>query len=196
MANILLLDDDNTVLYALKEGLINSGFTVFSTSNADEAVAIAKQESINLALFDYCLDGETGLEVIEKITEFKYLPFVIITSSDDEDVIIGAGKMGALGFITKPINIDSLIPQIKIAIIRGKHYYRLEVDTENTRIINIAVGIIVSRLNINPDKARSMLNIMSRNERMKLKDMAENIVRDYDNDSSQDTISKFLMNRS
>ncbi len=116
----------------------------------------------------------------------------MITSTVDEDIILQAAKLGAVNYIIKPFSIESLIPQVNVGIIRAKHIFNLEIDTEYTRIINLAVGIIASRFSIPLNQALSLLNTNSRKARISKKELAQGIVDEQNNISSKSVFAQFF----
>jgi len=193
---ILIFDDDPSILYSLSEGLKLAGFHVITAESSDEVMSHCHNHSFDLALIDFTLNSEeiTGLDLIEAIHKIKYLPFLMITSTVDEEIILQAAKLGAVNYIIKPFSLESLIPQVHVGIIRAKHIFNLEIDTEFTRIINHAIGIIAARLSISLNQARSELNIKSRKARISKKELSQLIVDEQNAISSPDWVSKYFLN--
>jgi DNA-binding NtrC family response regulator len=122
---ILLVDDDNDILSALKMLLVPEGFEVSLTQNPEAAIAAVHKESFNLVLMDlnYSLDttsGEEGLRLIADIRKLDdVLPIVVMTGWATIEVAVSTMQNGANDFIQKPWDIDRLIAiinnQLKLA---------------------------------------------------------------------------------
>ena len=120
MANILLVDDEEEILMVYKKKLERSGFKVFTASNGEEAIALAKSQHPDLMIMDMkmpVMDGITAQQKIRELPELKGLKVVFLTAfSDpmkleiDEDV---AKQVGAVGFIRKGIDLDELVVKVK-----------------------------------------------------------------------------------
>lgn len=192
MAHILVIEDDPVQLRCVSEGLRHAGFEVATAMDARAALELAQEIDFDLALVDYQLEETTGLQILDRIFQFRYLPFIMMTSCQDEQLILTAASKGALAFITKPIALSALIPQIYIALIRGQQHYHLELDIENVTLIATAVGILAARLNTTVDKARSTLHRLTRRERDALLLLATKIVSDQNSIVLEDTITQLF----
>lgn len=117
MANILLIEDDNTFINLLEGFLKKKGFSVEVHSRIKDAVAALEKYEYQLILLDYRLPDGTGLELIQWINsnEIK-TPVIVITSVHDIRTAINAVKAGAFDYITKPIIPDELIMIIQQAM--------------------------------------------------------------------------------
>jgi DNA-binding NtrC family response regulator len=122
---ILLVDDDNDVLYALKILLVSEDFEVGLCQTPASAVALLASENFSLVLMDlnYSLDttsGDEGLGLITAIRKLdEDLPIVVMTGWATIEVAVSTMQNGANDFIQKPWDIDRLIAvvnnQIKLA---------------------------------------------------------------------------------
>ena len=122
---ILLVDDDNDILIALKMLLVPEGYEVTLTQNPEAAKAAVRKENFSLVLMDlnYSLDttsGEEGLQLIADIRKLDdTLPIVVMTGWATIEVAVSTMQNGANDFIQKPWDIDRLIAiicnQIKLA---------------------------------------------------------------------------------
>jgi len=122
---ILLVDDDNDILSALKMLLVPEGYDITLTQNPEAALAAIRRENFDLVLMDlnYSLDttsGEEGLQLIADIRKLdEALPIVVMTGWATIEVAVSTMQNGANDFIQKPWDIDRLIAiinnQIKLA---------------------------------------------------------------------------------
>ena len=122
---ILLVDDDNDVLYALKILLVSEGFELGLCQTPESAIALLEKESFSLVLMDlnYSLDTTSGKEGLGLITAIRKLdeevPIVVMTGWATIEVAVSTMQNGANDFIQKPWDIDRLVAivnnQIKLA---------------------------------------------------------------------------------
>ena len=94
-------------------------------------------------------------------------------------------KLGALGYLVKPLDEKSLIPTIEMSIERGKQTQsllsqidKLSLKLEERKIIEKAKGILVKENHITEEEAYQMLRTLSMNKRARMGEIAELIVMD------------------
>jgi methyl-accepting chemotaxis protein len=113
---ILVVDDDEILLEMIKE-LIGNDFDVTTLTSGDKALKMFYQGFVpNLVLLDLMMPEMDGWDVFERIraiSNLHHVPIAIISASSDPEDIERARKMGAVDFIQKPIEKDSLIEKIK-----------------------------------------------------------------------------------
>jgi len=113
--NILVVDDDNGVLSALKMLLKSENFSAVTASSPELALAALSRQDFNLILMDlnYSLDttsGEEGLKLIAAIRELDELvPIVVMTGWGTIEVAVSTMQNGANDFIQKPWENDRLL---------------------------------------------------------------------------------------
>lgn len=119
--NILLLDDIEENLYALKL-MIEDNFEVniFLSLNVNEAISILVENRIDLILSDIQMpeiDGFKFAEYIKGLEELKDIPIIFITGTyKKEDYEKRAYKLGAIEYINKPIDEEVLVSKLKVYI--------------------------------------------------------------------------------
>jgi heterodisulfide reductase subunit A2 len=112
--NILVVDDELIVRDSLKEWLeVEGGFHVSMAENGQEALDHLKAETCHLMLLDIKMPGMDGVEVLQKAKElFPDLPVIMMTAYATVETGVEAMKIGALDYLIKPFDTDSLIPKI------------------------------------------------------------------------------------
>jgi len=106
---ILVVDDDKDILTLLKIKLKNKDLEIQAQSSPLKALDIIANEKIDLVLIDQRMPELTGLEFIEIVKDrFPELPVILMTAFGDIEDAVKAIKLGALHYITKPINYDEL----------------------------------------------------------------------------------------
>ncbi|MCK4468085.1 MAG: PAS domain S-box protein, partial [Desulfobacterales bacterium] len=118
--NILIADDDQEIRSLLTESIEDEGCLVFSAANGKEAVEIAKNKPIDLAILDVRMpemDGITALKLIKKID--RNIEILIITGYGDlqnlRKLIV---KEGAFDYLLKPFTLNDIKHSIKRALQR------------------------------------------------------------------------------
>ncbi len=114
MEKILVIDDNETLRYALSELLGESGFECKTADDGPSALNELKNNSYDLAILDMKLPGMNGLEILKRIRDInKDIPVIMITAFGDVRTAVEAMKCGAQDFITKPFDNNSMILTIK-----------------------------------------------------------------------------------
>ncbi|MGJ1244053.1 response regulator [Sphingobacterium sp. UBA7038] len=115
---ILIIDDEPYNIFALKLVLKSKGYAVLSSASLAEGLEILHQhKNINIVLMDMMMpeiDGYEGIARIRGSSEiFNNVTIIAVTAqaiSGDREKCLSAG---ADGYISKPIDIDELIPLIE-----------------------------------------------------------------------------------
>lgn len=104
MYNILICDDEQDIINALKIYLSNSDYAMFEAHSGVEAVEVVRRENIHLVLMDIMMPVMDGISALVKIREISNVPVILLTAkSEDTDKILGL-NVGADDYITKPFN--------------------------------------------------------------------------------------------
>ena len=100
MYNILICDDEQDIVNALKIYLKPEGYELLTAFNGKEALELANQA--DLILMDIMMPVMDGIVATDKIREFSNVPIILLTAkSETEDVVLGL-NVGADDYITKP----------------------------------------------------------------------------------------------
>lgn len=111
---IIVVDDDIIILQAMKNSLVQNGYEVFATTDAQDALDTLSDERFDLVISDIMMPYISGMELLAAIKEqIKDIPILIVSALDQQEIILTAFKEGATDFIKKPINLDELILRIK-----------------------------------------------------------------------------------
>ena len=103
MPHILVVDDEEGICELLKQLLIESGYAVWTCSEASEALEELKKEHIDLVLTDVRLPGMSGVELTKRIVErWPDVAIIVMTGFGEIDIAVEVLKLGARDFIRKP----------------------------------------------------------------------------------------------
>ena len=117
MKKALVIDDDEIYLELLCIVLSKEGFTVVSTADAPQGVLLFKQHRPAIVLLDLGLPSMSGLEVLKEIRQFDPAANVIvITGYGSAESAAASMRMGALEFIEKTADLETMIRKIKAAV--------------------------------------------------------------------------------
>jgi DNA-binding NtrC family response regulator len=111
--NVLAIDDEESILWILKEGLDTPEIRMFIASNYLDALQILNSEDIHICLVDIFLNDINGIELVKKWSkEFTGIQFIIMTAQNTSSNVIEAMKAGAIDFFQKPFDLEELKERI------------------------------------------------------------------------------------
>jgi len=117
MANILVIDDEKSILSTLKDILEHEGFVIELASNGPEALEKFNKIQFDAVLCDIKMPGMDGIEVLEKIQDIANdVPVIMISGHGTIDTAVEAIKKGAFDFIEKPPDLNRLLITIRNAM--------------------------------------------------------------------------------
>jgi two-component system phosphoglycerate transport system response regulator PgtA len=104
MPNILVVDDDKDFLNLIEMGLTSAGHIVYPARSGAEAMRALQFSKFHVAVVDMCMPGMNGLDIITMHREQVHdLPFLVITGSDDTDLIHAVLKFKDVEILFKPV---------------------------------------------------------------------------------------------
>ncbi|MGB0521559.1 MAG: sigma-54-dependent transcriptional regulator [Flammeovirgaceae bacterium] len=117
MAKILIVDDEKSIRYTLKEILEYEKYDISEAEDGEKALEILKKEDFDVALCDVKMPKMNGIELLEKTMEMgKDIQFIMISAHGDIDTAVEATKKGAFDFIQKPPDLNRLLLAVRNAL--------------------------------------------------------------------------------
>ena len=108
--SILLVDDDEVYRTRLARAFVDRGYDVKTAQDFDSAVAIATEESPELAVCDLKMPGKSGLELVKALHEIDpATKTVVLTGYGSIATAIDAVRLGATYYLSKPADADDII---------------------------------------------------------------------------------------
>ncbi|MGR3176377.1 MAG: response regulator [Candidatus Scalindua sp.] len=124
---ILLVDDEETIRYVLKEALVSEGYKVDVARDAFQALERFKTASYDLIITDIKMRGMDGIQLIREIKKSdSNLKIVIITAYGSLETVKEAAKLGVVEMISKPFKIR----EIKDVLVRMLNDSSISNDTD------------------------------------------------------------------
>lgn len=114
-ARILIVDDSRTVLHALKTTLEKAGFKTLLAPDGEKGIAVATAKQPDLILMDLVMPGINGFQatrVIRRDEATKHIPIIIISGNEQASEKFWGTRIGANGFLAKPISRENLFKAI------------------------------------------------------------------------------------
>lgn len=113
--NILIVDDSAALSELISEMLKAEDYNCMSVGSGEEAIEFLKSVKPDLILLDRTLPGMNGFEVckvIKKNKEFKKIPIIFLTATNDVNDKVEGFKIGAVDYITKPFQKEELLARV------------------------------------------------------------------------------------
>ena len=123
LANILLVEDEKSIVTLIKYNLEKEGFKVFCSETGEDALKIIKEKTPDLVILDWMLPDTSGIDVCRQIKidkKLKNIPVLILTAKGEPDDKIKGLEVGADDYVTKPFNNKELLLRVKSLIKRSK----------------------------------------------------------------------------
>jgi two-component system phosphate regulon response regulator PhoB len=152
LANVLLVEDEKSIITLIKYNLEKEGFKVFCAETGEEALKIIKEKTLDVVILDWMLPDVSGIEVcrqIKKDKKLKNIPVLILTAKGEPDDKIKGLEVGADDYVTKPFNNKELLLRIKSLIKRSKPSLLEETATfKNLKINRITKKVFRDNIEI------------------------------------------------
>ena len=116
---ILVVDDEQQILRALRTSLRGAGYEVETAETAQAALAAAAMRPPEAVILDLVLPDGTGTEVCRELRTWSSAPVIVLSAVGEEREKVAALDAGADDYVTKPVGIDELLARLR-AVLRRK----------------------------------------------------------------------------
>ncbi len=145
---ILLVEDEPTLLEALRYNLAKEGYQVVTAMDGIEALDQAREAKPDLVILDLMLPRLDGLEVCRAVRRDSSVPIIMLTARDSEaDTVLGL-EMGADDYMAKPFRLRELLARVRAHLRRAEaahtnpsgavsnrtRFGRIDIDRESRRV--------------------------------------------------------------
>ena len=116
---ILLVDDNVTNLHVLFEALSPEGYELLVAQTGEEALESVAQAQPDLILLDVKMPGIDGFETCRRLRaseQTAQIPVVFLSAHANVEAFEEAEKLGAHGYLTKPIEFDKVIAKVRAVL--------------------------------------------------------------------------------
>jgi FixJ family two-component response regulator len=118
---IHVVDDDDSMRKALTRLLTANGYQARAYSSAGEFLMAQPTDDIGCVLLDVSMPGPSGLELHEALAKHETpLPVIFLTGHGSISMSVRAMKAGAVDFLTKPLDKDTLMKAIEKGVALGR----------------------------------------------------------------------------
>lgn len=147
---LLVVDDNETNRDLLSRQLARHGYVVATATNGKEGLARLEKEDYDLVLLDVIMPEMDGVETLRRIQADERLatiPVIMLSSLDEVDSAVRCIELGALDYVSKPVQPTLLEARIAAALeIRELHRrertYRKRVAADGALIDRLLGGVV------------------------------------------------------
>ena len=185
---ILIAEDETIIRLDLRELLQRAGFDVVAEArDGEEAVALARSESPDLAILDVKMPRLDGIEAARRILEERAIPIVMLTAYGQDELVSRAVEAGVFGYLVKPFRESDLLPAIRTARARHEELAALREEADSLaealaarKAIERAKGLLMEREGLSEQDAFARLRKASQISGRPLKVVAEALIATLD----------------
>ena len=136
-AKILLVEDDSSLGFVIKDNLEENGYEVIFSADGEHAWQQFMRNNIDICLLDVMLPKKDGMALAAQIRKKnEKIPILFITAKSMDDDRIAGFKAGGDDYITKPFNMQELLLRIEVFLKRTQ-------DKGNAAIQKYKIGNLV-----------------------------------------------------
>ncbi|MFH2102824.1 MAG: response regulator [Chloroflexota bacterium] len=119
MAKILIAEDEPDIRELITFALQFAGYEVFSASNGEEAVDLARRARPDLIILDVRMPRKTGYEACVEIKadpEMENIPVIFLSAKGQDSEIQAGFEAGAEEYLLKPFAVDQLTQRVQTVL--------------------------------------------------------------------------------
>ncbi len=118
MNHILVVDDEEPICRLFSGFFRRRGYRVSTVGTAEEALAVLKQNAVDLVLLDVGLPDLDGLDLLTILKiDYPDLPVVMMTGQIiDRDFLKDSAQRRGAGYVSKPVNLSLLLREVQWTI--------------------------------------------------------------------------------
>jgi signal transduction histidine kinase/DNA-binding response OmpR family regulator len=191
---LLIIEDEPDLRTYLTRLFTKDGYAVEAVGDAENAHAWLENNADSppdMVITDVMLPGQSGLDLLALIRQddqMARLPVVVLTALADAESAVGAFAAGADDFVSKPFNSAELLARVRahyqmnqlrdLAIGEAQTTVgQLRDALQSNRTTGTAVGMVMTRYELDAQQAFKVLVRISQQNNRKLHDIAEELVR-------------------
>ena len=192
MRKIIVVDDEPITRMDICEILREANYDVVAEAgDGFDAIEQSKKYNPDFVIMDVKMPILDGLKAAKVITEQKLSRgIVLLTAYSNKEFIEEAKNIGIIGYIVKPIDEKSFIPNLEIIFNKQEEFEKLEKKylktsqkLEDRKKIDIAKSILMKTRNFNENEAYEYIRTLSMNKRCDMGKIADIIILSGDEDA-------------
>lgn len=118
-ATVLVVEDEETLLFTLAHNLKREGYTVLTASRGDDALKLAREKTPDLIVLDVMLPGVDGMQICRLLRRDTRVPIIMLTALGGEGDRVAGLDTGADDYVAKPFGMRELLARIRALLRRS-----------------------------------------------------------------------------
>jgi len=119
VTRVLVIDDEPSILRALRINLTARNYEVSTASDGASGLAAVSRERPDVLILDLGLPDMDGTDVIHGVRGWSSTPIIVLSVWDQEQQKVAALDAGADDYVTKPFGMDELLARLRAAVRRS-----------------------------------------------------------------------------
>lgn len=117
---VLIVDDSKLARMAIGRALtrLYPGWTKLEASNADEALELARAESVDIALLDFNMPGRDGLQLAAELQQVAPNVVIALISANNQNEVVAQTRSLGATFLSKPVTEPALAEFLTLTLQR------------------------------------------------------------------------------
>lgn len=192
--NILVIDDDESILQLVTIHLTRAGYLVLTARNAEQALALMEKQSIHLVISDVMMPGMDGVALTKILTERYDVPVILLTARGSLEDKTRGFMAGSEDYVVKPFEPEELLFRVAAILRRTNPRYQLSLSVGNLTIHRKNFEVIVrDKTLLLPLKEFELLSILaSRANQVVPRDYLLDHVWGYASEGSEQTLNTHM----
>ena len=142
---ILIIEDEENILEAVKYSLTQEGYDVFTSIDGEQGLEKAQEIRPDLVLLDIMLPNMDGFEVCRFLRKSMDMPdFMISAKTEEIDRVVGL-EIGADDYLTKPFSMRELVARVR-NVLRRAALNPVENDLEDIKYGELEIHLTSHRV--------------------------------------------------
>src|ERR1044072_8115867 len=122
---VLVVDDESGVRFGIRDFLEQHGYEIDEAESCDDAQQIFRTSRPDIVIADYMLPDGTALDLLPRLKEIDSgIPLLVLTAHGSIDLAVRAIKEGAEQFLTKPLEVPTLLVILQRLLQKQRNYHK------------------------------------------------------------------------
>ncbi len=195
---ILIIDDNQEILFGLEKLLNEAHFTTITAINLQKAKEALEKQEYDLIILDWMLPDGSGVEFLAQMRKEFYSTSVLLLSSKSEiDEKVEALDAGADDYLAKPFSNIELLARIRALLRRESAYKKSSIEIENLKVDLATRQVLVENIPIELTKKEfELLELLILNQQVVLTryQINDHINQDFDSLKSSNLVDVHIKN--
>ncbi|GAB4330104.1 MAG: response regulator transcription factor [Dehalococcoidia bacterium] len=117
-AKILVVEDEEPLLFTLAHNLRREGYTVLTAARGDDGLRLAREKAPDLIVLDLMLPGIDGMQICRLLRRDSDVPIIMLTALGGESDKVAGLDTGADDYLSKPFGMRELLARVRALLRR------------------------------------------------------------------------------